>query len=109
MQYELMKDVGPYILWVVPLLVENELQNHANRVLVIDVSIETQRTRSMDRDGISLQQVQSILSAQATRAQRLSIADDIIDNNGSALEIEKSVYVLHQCYLNLAAAVPRRN
>ncbi|WP_457913999.1 dephospho-CoA kinase [Candidatus Gillettellia adelgis] len=96
-----------YALWVVPLLVENSLQSLANRVLVIDVNINAQLVRTMARDAISCQQVHDILVTQATREKRLTIADDIIDNNVSVIEVKKSVDVLHQRYLKLAALAPK--
>ncbi|NIH11644.1 MAG: dephospho-CoA kinase [Serratia symbiotica] len=108
-QRQLAQATSPYALWVVPLLVENGLQDRADRVLVIDVNTETQRARTVARDGISRQQVQDILSAQATREQRLAIADDIIDNSGIALEIELSVDALHRRYLELAASAPQQD
>ncbi|WP_163435559.1 dephospho-CoA kinase, partial [Escherichia coli] len=79
---------SPYALWVVPLLVESGLQDRADRVLVIDVDAETQLARTIARDGVSREQAQSILAAQATRRQRLAVADDIIDNSGAAQGIE---------------------
>jgi len=98
---------APYILWVVPLLVENGLQSKADRVLVVDVTLEIQLSRTMKRDSVSLQQAQQIISAQVSRSQRLAYADDIIDNNGAPDTIGSRVDVLHNCYLKLAASVPR--
>uniref|UniRef100_UPI000E2F8513 dephospho-CoA kinase n=1 Tax=Klebsiella pneumoniae TaxID=573 RepID=UPI000E2F8513 len=69
----------PYVLWVVPLLVENQLQNKADRTLVIDVSRETQIQRTMARDHVSREHAEPILAAQATREARLAVADDVID------------------------------
>lgn len=83
-QRQLAQATSPYALWVVPLLVENGLQDRADRVLVIDVDAETQLARTIARDGVSREQAQSILAAQATRRQRLAVADDIIDNSGAA-------------------------
>lgn len=83
-QRQLAQAAGPYALWAVPLLVENGLQDRADRVLVIDVDAETQLARTIARDGVSREQAQSILAAQATRRQRLAVADDIIDNSGAA-------------------------
>lgn len=99
----------PYVLWVVPLLVENGLQTVADRVLVVDVSEQTQLARTMQRDGISLEQAQSILSAQVSRQQRLACADDIIDNNGGAEALEPRVASLHSRYLELAASATRQD
>ncbi|KAA9002589.1 dephospho-CoA kinase [Affinibrenneria salicis] len=95
---------SPYALWVVPLLVENHLQRHADRVLLVDVSRETQLTRTLARDGISRQQAENILASQATREQRLACADDIIDNNGMPQQIAPRVAALHHRYLQLAAS-----
>jgi dephospho-CoA kinase len=63
------------------LLVENSLYKKANRVLVVDVSPETQLKRTMQRDDVTREHVEQILAAQATREARLAVADDVIDNN----------------------------
>lgn len=94
---------SPYVLWVVPLLVENHLQEKANRVLVIDVSPETQIQRTIARDGVSREHAEQILAAQATRDARLAVADDVIDNNGAPDAIASDVARLHEQYLTLAA------
>ncbi|WP_431223744.1 dephospho-CoA kinase [Serratia sp. L9] len=108
-QRQLAKARSPYALWVVPLLVENNLQDRADRVLVVDVDSATQLARTMARDGISHQQALNILSAQATREQRLAIADDVIDNNGTAQGITPYVAALHRRYLELAASATRQD
>ncbi len=95
---------APYLLWVVPLLVENSLQHQANRVLVVDVDEETQLARTIQRDGIDRLQAQNILSAQATRDARLAVADDVVHNSGTPDEALPQVAALHQRYLALAAA-----
>lgn len=94
----------PYVLWVVPLLVENGLHHHANRVLVVDVAPEIQLARTMARDGVTRQQAEHILASQVSRQQRLACADDIIDNSGDPIVIAPQVASLHQQYLKLAAA-----
>ncbi|MDW8844754.1 dephospho-CoA kinase [Erwinia sp. MMLR14_017] len=93
-----------WCLWVVPLLVENNLQHLANRVLVVDVDRETQIRRTAARDGISREQAEHILAAQATREQRLAVADDIIDNGGSPDSVAARVAQLDQYYRQLAGA-----
>jgi dephospho-CoA kinase len=108
-QYLLNLATSPYVLWVVPLLIENGLQTQANRVLVIDVNRDVQRIRTMQRDGVSAEQAENIINAQVPREQRLSYADDIIDNNGAADTIEPRVALLHNSYLKLAAAMPRQD
>ncbi|WP_409158567.1 dephospho-CoA kinase [Pectobacterium sp. B2J-2] len=99
---------SPYILWVVPLLVENGLQQRAQRILVVDVDRDTQLERTLARDGISRQQAENILAAQATREQRLSYADDIIDNSRCPRELAPQVAELHRHYLALAASAADR-
>ncbi|HGA2726346.1 TPA: dephospho-CoA kinase [Enterobacter hormaechei] len=94
---------SPYVLWVVPLLVENQLQHKADRTLVIDVSRETQIQRTMARDHVSREHAEQILAAQATREARLAIADDVIDNNGAPDAIASDVARLHAQYLTFAA------
>lgn len=93
-----------WCLWVVPLLVENDLHRRANRVLVVDVDRETQLVRTMARDSITREQAEKILAAQATREARLAVADDIIDNNTSPDAVEACVALLNQRYTALAAA-----
>ncbi|KGL58042.1 dephospho-CoA kinase [Pantoea ananatis] len=94
---------SPYVLWVVPLLVENRLQRQADRVLVVDTDEEAQLRRTLQRDNVSLEQAKRILAAQATRQQRLDCADDIIDNSGAPEKALPQVAKLHQLYLKLAA------
>ncbi|WP_413725470.1 dephospho-CoA kinase [Sodalis sp. RH16] len=108
-QQEMARASGAYIMWVVPLLIENHLQNRANRVLVVDVDTETQVARTMERDGISRSQINNILAAQVSREQRLASADDIINNNGHPGDITDSVAKLHQRYLGLAASATRQD
>lgn len=94
---------SPYILWVVPLLVENGLYAKADRVLVVDVPKETQIERTMLRDRVSRQHAEHILAAQATREQRLAVADDVIENMGSPDVIASAVARLHAKYQRLAS------
>ncbi|MGL9733559.1 MAG: dephospho-CoA kinase [Symbiopectobacterium sp.] len=100
---------SPYVLWVVPLLVENELQSLAQRVAVVDVEREKQLERLLVRDKVNLQQTENILAAQATREQRLAYADDIIDNNGRNGAWMEQVAALHQRYIALAADNDRQD
>ncbi|WP_313131031.1 dephospho-CoA kinase [Pseudescherichia vulneris] len=96
---------SPYVLWVVPLLVENQLHTKADRVLVVDVSPETQISRTMARDGVTREHAEHILAAQATREARLAVADDVIDNNGAPDAVASDVARLHEAYLRYASQV----
>lgn len=102
-QRQLQQATSAYVLWVVPLLVENGLYRQANRVLVVDVTPETQLSRTMQRDDVTRAHVEQILAAQATREARLAVADDVIDNNGAPDSIMSDVARLHARYLQLAS------
>ncbi|SFU25499.1 dephospho-CoA kinase [Paraburkholderia aspalathi] len=95
---------GPYVIVVVPLLVESgSWKTRVNRVLTVDCSVETQISRVMSRNGFSREQVLAIIARQATREARLVAADDIIDNDNAPLEaLEAQVDAQHRVYLSLA-------
>ncbi|WP_417883948.1 dephospho-CoA kinase [Vibrio rumoiensis] len=104
---QLSKVSSDYSLLVVPLLVENNWQPMIDRLLVIDVQPETQIARTRQRDGVSEDQVHSILASQASREERLSFADDVINNDAPLNEQTKQkllsqVTVLHKKYLALS-------
>lgn len=100
---QMQQATSPYVLWVVPLLVENGLSRQADRVLVVDVSRETQLARTTARDSVTREHAEQILAAQATRDERLAVADDVIDNNGAPDAIAPEVARLHARYLHAAA------
>lgn len=73
-----------------------------DRIAVVDVPRATQITRLLRRDGGSLALAEQMLAAQATRAQRLAIADDVIANDGTLDALDAQVTALHARYLRLA-------
>jgi len=93
-----------YSILVVPLYVETGTFRWADRVLVVDVPEAIQVQRLMRRDLIDERQARAMLRAQATREQRLAVADDVIDNTGAAADLDNAVQRLHRQYLNLAGA-----
>jgi dephospho-CoA kinase len=93
---------GLYQVLAIPLLVETGLANRVDRVLVIDASESTQIERLRARDGSSEQEARAMLSAQATRAQRLARADDLIVNDGDRTALVAQVERLHDRYTALA-------
>ena len=93
---------GDYQVIVVPLLVGSPLLQFIDRVLVVDCDEDTQVERLLARDAESTQQARKIISAQASRDQRLAIADDIIDNNRELAEMKQQVALLDQKYRSLA-------
>lgn len=92
----------PYMIIVVPLLVESPLSELMDRVLVVDCSEDTQLERLLSRDGENEVTARRIISAQASRADRLAIADDVIDNSSDPGKAREQVLVLHESYLALA-------
>ena len=92
---------APWCILVVPLLAETNLFPWIDRVLVVDVEESVQIDRVMARDKISQEQAQSILSTQISRRQRLTLADDILDNSGSLEQLEVKVDKLYRKYFAL--------
>lgn len=93
---------GPYVVVVVPLLFESPMKESMNRILVVDCSEETQIQRLMARDDESREQARRIMATQASREERLSIADDVISNDGARHESRAAVMLVHETYLDLA-------
>jgi dephospho-CoA kinase len=95
---------GPYVIVVVPLLVESgSWKTRVNRVLTVDCSVDTQISRVMSRNGFSREQVLAIIARQATREARLAAADDVIDNDNAPLDALKAqVDAQHRAYLSVA-------
>ncbi|MFM0205234.1 dephospho-CoA kinase [Paraburkholderia fungorum] len=95
---------GPYVIVVVPLLVESgSWKTRVNRVLTVDCSVETQISRVMSRNGFSREQVLAIIARQATREARLAAANDVIDNDNAPLgALKAQVDAQHRVYLSLA-------
>ncbi|MUJ21297.1 dephospho-CoA kinase [Aliivibrio fischeri] len=104
MQRQIALSTSEYTLLVVPLLVENKLQYLANRVLVVDVLEQTQINRTVNRDKVNHQQVKAILASQASREERLAIADDIINNDQQNNDLDMKISLLHEKYLLLSLA-----
>jgi len=96
---------SPYAVAAIPLLAEvGALAAYPwlQRILVVDVPVEVQHTRLIQRDRIDAALADKMIAAQVTREQRLAIADDIIVNTGSLEELQRHVAVLHARYRSLA-------
>lgn len=99
--------IAPYVLIVIPLLVETGgYRDILNRVLVVDCPEAVQIARVKARSGLTHDETRAILEAQAGRAERLAVADDIILNTATLEALRSEVATLHQCYLAMAAAAP---
>lgn len=99
---EIQQARGLYVMLAIPLLVESgSWKQRVTRVLVIDCDEETQIERVMQRNTMTASQVKAIMAAQATRAQRLQAANDVIFNNSSVEALVPQVDKLHALYLSL--------
>ncbi len=100
---------GPYLLFVVPLLVQSgRWKERVDRVLVVDCSEEEQAARVMRRNGLPRAQVEAIMAAQSPRAARLAAADDVIVNDRTPAALDAEVERLHASYMALAAAISKK-
>ena len=93
----------PYQIIVIPLLIETGYQNFVDRVLVVDCSVETQLARLINRDNETMKNARKIIANQIERNQRLTFADDIIENEKktSINVLKNKVLQLHETYLEL--------
>ena len=98
---------GAYQIIVIPLLAESGAASQYDRVLIVDCDAALQRARLKQRDGASSELAAAALAAQASRAERLSLADDVINNDGETAALEPQVLELHQQYLRWAADCAR--
>ena len=71
---------------------------------MVDVPATVQLQRRLRRDGIDTALAEAMIAAQATRAQRLAIADDLLPNDGPLEALPAAVEALDRLYRNLAAA-----
>lgn len=94
---------GPYQILAIPLLVEGGSRSRVDRVLVVDAEEATQIRRLQARDGSTLAQARALIAAQASRAERLAAADDVIRNEGDLKALAREVERLHGRYLDAAA------
>lgn len=93
---------GPYVINAIPLLTEGGGRRDLDRVLVVDCPEDLQIARVMARDQVDEAGARAVLAAQASRAARLAIADDVIVNDGDLGALEARVASLHERYLGLS-------
>lgn len=101
LQRECEAAAGPYAIAAIPLLAEGggrAAYPWLQRILVVDVPVEVQRSRLMQRDGIDAALADRMIGAQASRAQRLAIADDVIVNDAGLDELVAHVAALDRRY-----------
>jgi dephospho-CoA kinase len=97
--------IGPYVVYVVPLLVESgDYRSRVRRVAVVDCPEEVQIERVRQRSQLPEDEVRRIIATQVPRARRRAAADDLIDNGGTLDALHKQVRELHRAYLDFARA-----
>ena len=98
---------GPYAIAAIPLLAEGGgrvAYPWLHRILVVDAPVAVQHARLLQRDGVDAALAERMIAAQATREQRLEIADDVIANTGALADLDGHVAALAARYRRLAAA-----
>ena len=96
---------GPYAIAMVPLLTEGggrAAYPWLHRILVVDTPAAVQKARLMQRDGIDATLADQMMAAQASRAERLALADDIVVNDGDLAHLQCAADQLHARYVALA-------
>jgi len=94
-----------YAIAAIPLLTEGGERSAypwLRRILVIDTAVEVQRSRLVQRDGIDAALAERMIAAQASRAQRLAIADDVIVNDAGLESLDRQILALDRRYRALA-------
>jgi dephospho-CoA kinase len=95
---------APYVILAVPLLVESgSYRERCDRIVVVDCPEDLQIERVMARNGLRRDEVLAIMAAQAKRAERLAVADDVVVNDGERSKVHDQVAALHPNYLELSA------
>ena len=94
---------GPYVVHVVPLLVEAaDYRHRVDLVLVVDCPEDLQIARVRARSGLSEHEARAIMRAQSSRSERLAAADDVLDNAGTLDALRQQVAALHVRYCRMA-------
>lgn len=99
---QLSQSNAPYSILSSPLLLETDQHTLVDRVLVVDVPVEVQLARTVQRDSNSVEQVKAIIDAQSSRDHKQQKADDIILNIGTIESLKDEVLTLHKRYLQLS-------
>ena len=99
---QLQSATSPYVVLSSPLLLEAKQHSFVNHVVVVDVTEELQVARTTVRDSNSVELVQKIMAAQLPRTERISRADEVIDNSGTLTDLEAQADALHRRMLERA-------
>ena len=92
----------PYCICVIPLLAESKGITFLDRILTIEAPQTMQQQRAMERDNATRESIQNIIKTQASKAKRLAIANDVINNDSSLSSLNEKVLTLHQQYSHMS-------
>ena len=98
---QILSSKSDYTIIMVPLIFETNSMNQYQRILVVDCDEELQISRASKRDNSNKEDIQKILNSQASREERLSIADEVILNNSSIEFLKQEVLKVHKIYMDL--------
>jgi dephospho-CoA kinase len=90
-----------YKIIMVPLIYETNSQDFYDKIVVVDCNEENQIIRARKRDNKSKNDIINIMKNQASRDERMSIADEIIKNDSSLDDLKKQVIKVHQKLLGI--------
>ena len=99
---ELAESRTSYTILVSPLLFETGQYKLCSRTLLVDVEEKLQIARASKRDNVSEDQIKSIIEAQMPRSEKITLANDIVTNNGTLEDLRKEIISLHNNYLKLS-------
>jgi len=101
---EIQESYDPYVIIMVPLLIETGYSKFVNRILVVDCTLDTQIKRLIKRDHETFESAERIISQQIGQKHRIKMAHDVIDNDMDITieDLENRVEELHQSYLELS-------
>jgi len=103
----LLEEKVPYLVFVVPLLIESgNWRPLLDYLVVVDCPEEIQIERVMHRSKLPRAEVEAILKAQTSRAERLALADVVIENQGTLDQLQAEVLSLHQKILQIQKDCP---
>ncbi len=94
---------GDYVIYDIPLLVEsiNKYKDFLDVICVVDCEVSEQLLRVKSRSGLSDEAIRNIIKAQASREQRLAVANEVIFNGSGVTheQLEQRAFELHQKWL----------
>ncbi|MDV3467785.1 dephospho-CoA kinase [Stenotrophomonas sp. C3(2023)] len=106
MQAQCRQAESAYAIAAIPLLAEvggRQAYPWLDRIVVVDAPVAVQHARLMQRDGADARLAQQMIDAQASREQRLALAEDVVVNDGHPDALQAQVEALHRQYLAAAA------